>query len=144
VSGVGGAPRRSGPVRALANMTSPLGRMAAGHRLFPLYALLHHKGRTSGRAYATPVVARKTVDGFVIPLPFGDRTQWSRNLLAAGGGTLRYAGRDYPITQPEVVEFPAVRDAFNRAMQFGVDRLGIRHFVRVRRVNPARSSAAAR
>ena len=129
----GGAPRRSGAIRSVSKASVPLGRIAAGRRLLPLYAVLHHKGRTSGRTYATPVVARKTADGFVIPLPFGDRTQWSRNLIAAGGGSLRYAGRDYAITQPEVVEFPAVRAAFNRLMQFGVRLFGIRHFVRVRR-----------
>jgi deazaflavin-dependent oxidoreductase (nitroreductase family) len=130
---VAGAPRRSLPIRSLARFFNPMVRPIAGARLLPLYALLGHTGRSSGRIYQTPVVALPTADGFIIPLPFGDRTQWARNLVAAGAGTLRWSGRDWRITQPEVVEFSQVRDHFNPVLRFLVTRIGVRNFVTVRR-----------
>ena len=44
-------------------------------------AIIHHLGRSSGRSYATPVVAEPVSDGFVIPLPYGADTDWCRNVL---------------------------------------------------------------
>ena len=64
-----GAPRISGPIRRIARPLGPLARPIAGKRWFPFYAVLHHAGRTSGTAYATPVVALRTPDGFIVPLP---------------------------------------------------------------------------
>ena len=37
-------------------------------------AVLRHKGRHSGKEYATPVTAEQTEDGYVIPLAFTERT----------------------------------------------------------------------
>jgi deazaflavin-dependent oxidoreductase (nitroreductase family) len=131
---VAGAPRRSLPIRSLARFVNPVVGPIAGSRLLPLWALLGHTGRRSGRVYRTPVVALPTEDGFIVPLPFGDRTQWAHNLTAVGAGTLRRAGRDWRITQPQVVEFAQVRDQFNPVLRFLVSRIGIRHFVKVRAI----------
>ncbi len=35
------------------------------------YGVIHHVGRHSGRAYATPVVAKLTSEGVIMPLPYG-------------------------------------------------------------------------
>lgn len=105
----------------------------AGTRLFPLWAVLHHTGRVSGKPYATAVVARRTADGFVIPLPWGEGTHWAQNLFAAGGGTLRSGGRDWPIRDPELIDLgaagPAMGAVFGRASKL----FGIQQFIRVRR-----------
>jgi deazaflavin-dependent oxidoreductase (nitroreductase family) len=127
-----GHPRISGPIRRLARPLGPLARPMAGKRWLPLYAVLHHAGRTSGRAYATPVVALRTPDGFVIPLPFGDATQWAKNLFAAGGGSLRWAGRDYRIAEPNVIDRADARAGLPRVVRFLSARLGLRQFVLVR------------
>ena len=37
------------------------------------YGVLHHTGRRSGKEYATPVVAKITTGGVIIPLPYGTR-----------------------------------------------------------------------
>src|SRR6185436_7904690 len=92
-----GQPRFSRPIRRLAGPIAPVARLVAGRRWFPFYAILRHTGRTSGTAYATPVVALRTPDGFMIPLPFGDATQWAKNLAAADGGGLRFGGLEYRI-----------------------------------------------
>jgi hypothetical protein len=112
----------------------PLGRPLAGTRLLPLYAVLRHTGRKSGKQYAIPIVAFPSADGFVIPLPFGDATQWVRNLFAAHGG-IRWRAREYPIDQPELVDLDdaVVTDAVPRLLRAAARRLGIRRWVRVRR-----------
>ena len=43
----------------------------AGSRHFKLYGVVLHRGRRSGKQYATPVVVRPTADGFVGPAGFG-------------------------------------------------------------------------
>lgn len=123
-----GRPRISGPIRRLSRPLVPLARPLAGRRWFPFYAVLHHAGRTSGRAYATPVVAMRRAGGFIIPLPFGDATQWARNLFAAYGGSLRYAGRDYRLSEPRIVDREGV-DELPAWVRFLSRRMGLRQFV---------------
>jgi deazaflavin-dependent oxidoreductase (nitroreductase family) len=128
-------PRSGGPGRRLVKAFGPISSPIAGTRWFPLWAILRHAGRTSGKAYATPVVALTTPDGFVIPLPFGDATQWAKNLFAAGGGTLRHAGREYGIDQPEIVDLKAASVHLPGFTRFMAGRLGIRQWVLVRLVS---------
>ncbi len=85
--------------------TMGLARPLAGRRIFPLWAVLEHRGRTTGTVRHTPVVALHTPGGFVIPMPFGPSTQWTQNVLAAGGARLRWKGRDWDVTAPHVVGF---------------------------------------
>ena len=130
-----GRPHRSLPIRSLARAIQPLARRMAGTRLFPLWSIVRHTGRTSGTVYATPVVALSNADGFVIPLPFGDATQWARNLFAAGGGTIRFAGREHPIGQPQVLERDEAGRYLPGPIRFLCDRLGLRQFVLVQRLD---------
>jgi deazaflavin-dependent oxidoreductase (nitroreductase family) len=129
-----GRPRLSGPIRAIARPFGPIATRMAGSRLFPLWAILRHTGRTSGKPYATPVVALRTPDGFIIPLPFGDATQWAKNLFAAGGGSIRFAGREHTIEEPRIVDREAIAPHLPRVVRFAARRLGLRQFVTVRRV----------
>ncbi len=68
----------------------------AGRKQSP-YAIIHHVGRRSGHAYATPVVAELSSDRFVIALPYGTGVDWYRNMLAAGRCTLTWQGQDYTL-----------------------------------------------
>ena len=130
-----GRPRWSSPIRAIAKPLGPLARRMAGTRVFPLWGIVRHTGRTSGRAYATPVVVRPTPDGFLIPLPFGDATQWAKNLHAAGGGAIRFAGREYRVDEPRIVELEAASADLPLPIRFVSRRLGLRHWVSVRKVS---------
>ncbi len=121
-------------LRRLAIRTAGLARPLAGTRWFRLWAVLHHVGRTSGRAFATPIVALPVHDGFLIPLPFGDQTQWLRNLQAADEAGLRHAGHDYVIDMPEPVELDAVAGELAAPIRFAAGHVGIHRFVRVRTV----------
>ena len=129
-----GRPRFSGPIRWIARPLGPLARPIAGRRWFPFYAILHHTGRTSGKPYATPVVALRAPDGFLVPLPFGDATQWAKNLFAAGTGSLTFAGREHGITEPKIIDRRDARAHLPAFVRFLASRLGLRQFILVRRV----------
>jgi deazaflavin-dependent oxidoreductase (nitroreductase family) len=111
---------------------NPIGRALSGRRWFTLYGLLIHRGRTSGREYRTPLVVRRIDGGFVIPMPFGESTQWAKNLFAAGRGLIVWNGRTYDVDAPEMIDDVAAAPALNGAQRAGVERFGIRSFVRVR------------
>lgn len=131
-----GPPRLSRPIRRLARPLGPVALPIAGTRWLPLYAILRHTGRRSGTAYATPVVALRTPDGFITPLPFGDATQWAKNLFAAGGGSIRSAGREHEIGQPRIVEGEDAEAHLPAIVRFLAGRLGLRQYVVVRRISP--------
>jgi deazaflavin-dependent oxidoreductase (nitroreductase family) len=86
-----------GPMTRVLN---PLIRRAAGHKHVSMVAQIHHRGRRSGHIYVTPASARLTPDGFVVPLTFGDRSDWCRNILAAGQCTIRLKAVDYLAFEP--------------------------------------------
>ena len=127
-----GRPRISGPIRRIARPLGPIALPVAGTRWLPLYSILRHTGRTSGKAYSTPVVGLRTPDGFLIPLPFADATQWARNLFASGGGRLRHAGHEYEIGDPRIVERATAEAHMSRFLGFLARRLGLRQYVLVR------------
>ncbi len=104
----------------------------AGSRSVPMLAVIHHQGRHSGRSYTTPLAARPTADGFVIPLTFGEQADWYRNVQAAGGCMVQWKGANYPLIEPEVVDFTTVRRAFYPAERVLIPIIGIEHFVRLR------------
>jgi deazaflavin-dependent oxidoreductase (nitroreductase family) len=82
--------------------TNPLlGRLAG--RLPPL-AIVVHRGRRSGRAYRTPVMAFPTGDEVLIALTYGLGVDWLRNVLAAGECRLIYGGREMALARPRLVE----------------------------------------
>jgi deazaflavin-dependent oxidoreductase (nitroreductase family) len=132
---VAGRPRRSGPIRAIAKPFGPIANRMAGTRVFPLWGIVRHTGRTSGKTYATPVVVRPTPDGFLIPLPFGDATQWAKNLFAAGGGSIRFAGRVHQIDEPRIIDLETASAHLPLPIRFASRRLGLRHWVMVRKVS---------
>jgi deazaflavin-dependent oxidoreductase (nitroreductase family) len=117
-------------------LLNPLIQRVAGRRAFPLFALVRHQGRRSGLPYITPVGARPTSDGFVIPLTFGDRADWFRNVQAAGECVIRWRGQEYPVVEPRVVGWSSVRSAFSLPERIAVPLLGITEFVRLRNADP--------
>ena len=56
-------------------------------------AVIRHTGRRSGKTYATPVVADRVANGFILPLPYGTGVDWLRNVLAAGRATVTVGAR---------------------------------------------------
>lgn len=69
-----------------------------------LFALPNHTGRKSGREYTTPVRLVQKGEAFIIPLSYGERADWFRNLMAKGSMQITWQGRTYPVGSPERLE----------------------------------------
>jgi deazaflavin-dependent oxidoreductase (nitroreductase family) len=121
-------------VHTISVRTAGISRRISGSRWLPLWAVLRHVGRKSGTAYQVPIVALRSADHFLIPLPFGDRTQWLKNIQAADRSGLRLGGHDYVIDQPEVIDLAAAGPDLPGWVRFSARRFGIKRFVRVHRV----------
>jgi deazaflavin-dependent oxidoreductase (nitroreductase family) len=123
--------RKSRVLRAMARAGAGASVPLAGRRFFPLWGIVRHTGRRSGRSYALPVVVQRTSDGFIVPLPFGGSTQWARNVLAADGGTLRWRAREYRVVDPEVIDWPQARSSYGPLLRAVIPVTGIRTFLRL-------------
>ena len=120
-------------VRPLTKILNPLMVRLAGRRFFPM-AQVHHVGRRSGKAHVTPTSAHSRGGVLLIGLTFGNQSDWSRNVRAAGGCTVRLSGHAYRATRPELVTWAddraLIASAFNPVLRAGFRLLGIRQFMR--------------
>jgi hypothetical protein len=66
-------------------------------------ATLEHVGRRSGIRRLTPLHAILTADGVRFAVPLGDRSEWARNVLAAGGCRMRYQDMDVELDDPRLL-----------------------------------------
>src|SRR5258705_586248 len=101
----------------------------AGRRYVPLYVLLRHRGRRSGRAYATPVVGMRVPGGFAIPMAFGEVADWYRNIVARGGATIRQHGTEHQLTDPAAIDPDSATSPFPKWQRPVFRVLGIRRFL---------------
>lgn len=70
----------------------------------PPYLLVLHRGRKSGTEYRTPVLGFRAGDTILIALPYGDQSDWVRNLEAAETGVVVRKGRRLAIRNILVTE----------------------------------------
>lgn len=66
-------------------------------------SVIEHVGRTSGRAYETPVDTIPADTGLLIALPYGTRADWVRNVLASGSATIVTRGERVDVDRPSIV-----------------------------------------
>jgi deazaflavin-dependent oxidoreductase (nitroreductase family) len=130
---------RSKPPAALVKATAPVVSRVAGRRWFPAWAQLHHKGRRSGKDYVIPVAVLVRPDSFVIGLPWGPKTNWVQNVIAAQGCTIRWKGADYQVTDPQLVGKDVALAAANAVQRIVITRADFGGFLRLRR--PARAQS---
>jgi hypothetical protein len=69
-------------------------------------------------------------------MPWGEGTDWYRNVRAAGGCTIRWKGRAYRLVDPEVIDAATAGSSFSSAQQAGLSRFGIRQCLRLRHRAP--------
>lgn len=119
-----------GPMTKVFN---PLVRRIAGRRHLNLAAKIHHVGRHSGARYVTPVSARLDKTHIIVPLTFGNRSDWCRNVLAAGGCTVQLGGHSYEAADPMLYWRDELREQlqgpFNLVERLAFRLLGIRRFL---------------
>ena len=125
------APRFGGVLWRIARFTNPAMKPLAGRRWNPIFAVVEHRGRKTARRYAAPLAARRIAGGFVISLAFGAQVDWYRNLLAAGGGTIRWRGDAYPVAAPERIDVAEGLAAFHPVQRLLLRVAGVDGFVRV-------------
>jgi deazaflavin-dependent oxidoreductase (nitroreductase family) len=118
-------------VRRASRAMKPLVLRTAGRPGSP-NSVIEHTGRSSGRTYATPVVATPTTGGFAIALPYGRRADWLQNVLAAGRASLLHDGQAFDIDRPEVVSLDAVDGDFQPKEQAMHQRFKVQEALRVR------------
>jgi len=120
-------------IKPLTKIFNPLAMPLARSGIIPVWGIVHHRGRKSGRAFATPVALGATHELFFVPLPWGEGTDWCRNVMRASGGAIRYRGRDYTVSEPRVVTVDVARAAFPGPVRIILPVVGIKRFLQVRR-----------
>ena len=68
----------------------------------PGFAVITHRGRTSGKEYDTIVTAYRKGDVLAIGLMHG-KTNWVKNVLAAGEADIRVGRKDLHLVNPRVL-----------------------------------------
>ena len=96
--------------------------------------LVRHVGRASGRAYETPIGPFPTAGGFLVALPYGDRADWARNVLAAGSATLVFDGEEVAVDSPEVVATSDVLEELPEGERRTLRTFGVQQCLRLHRV----------
>ena len=123
-------PRTRRLIRAVARVVNPLVLRIAGRRHMPILGIVHHRGRKTGRSYATPLGVRPAVGGgFVIPLTFSDASHWYQNIRAAGWCVITYQGTDHTVAGPSIVGRATAGPAYPRYERLALRLLGIDEFV---------------
>jgi len=117
------------------HVVNPVMKLVAGQK-FWYTGVIEHTGRRSGNAYATPVVIERVGDGFLIPLAYGTKVDWLRNVLAAGRATVRVRGEVCQAVEPEVVAAATASALLSprRRREFGW--FGVKNYLKLRRADP--------
>ena len=74
------------------------------------FSEIEHVGRRSGRVFHTPVRAVRRGEVVVVGASFGARTDWIRNVRAAGSCRLTRRGQTVDLVDPRLVDIAEVRD----------------------------------
>jgi deazaflavin-dependent oxidoreductase (nitroreductase family) len=136
-------PRTRRLIRSIARAVNPVVLRFAGRRHLPVVGVIHHRGRRTGRQYATPLGVRPAIGGgFVIPLTFGEAAGWYHNIRAAGRCVITWRGEDHPVASPVIVDGATALAAFPRYELMALRLIGVRQFVWLRAAEPASAGPA--
>ncbi len=93
-------------------------------RFLPGFAVVQHRGRTSGKDYETVVNAMRADGLLAIGLIHG-KTNWVKNVLAAGGADIRLRSGTVHVTNPRVIEKGADDPALPKRVRSMARRAGV-------------------
>jgi deazaflavin-dependent oxidoreductase (nitroreductase family) len=122
---------RNGWLIVLKYTLNPLTRWLARSSFGP-FTIVRHVGRHSGKLYETPIIVSPVEDGFMIELTYGHDVDWHKNVLAAGGCTVVWHGKEYVINKIEPLDTETGRAAFPPAQQLILRLLGRKHFEKMK------------
>ncbi|MDT5119924.1 MAG: hypothetical protein QOE30_5663 [Mycobacterium sp.] len=89
----------------------------------PGFAVIKHRGRTSGKAYETIVAAYRKDSVLAVGLMHG-KTNWVKNVLAAGEADIHVARKDLHLVNPRVLPAGTVDPALPQVAQRLAKRQG--------------------
>ena len=92
-------------------------------------SVIEHTGRTSGRAYQTPIDVIPTATGVAIALPYGTRSDWVRNVLAAGRATVVTRGNRVGVERPSIVAIDDVAHVIPKRTMRMLRLFGVTQFL---------------
>ena len=97
--------------------------------------VIRHVGRSSGTEYETPIGPFETSEGFVIPLPYGAKADWLKNVQRSGGAVIVFEGVTYDIDDPEIIAadeaMPLIPPKHQRSLRW----FSVNEFLRVSKTN---------
>jgi hypothetical protein len=122
---------RNGLLIVLKYTLNPLTRRLARSSFGP-FSIVRHVGRRSGKRYETPIIIAPVNDGFVIELTYGPDVDWHKDVVAAGGCTLVWHGKEYVIDRIEPVDTQTGGAAFSPPQRFILRLLRRKHFEKLK------------
>jgi hypothetical protein len=89
---------------------------------------LEHFGRRTGTRHLTPIHPVPTAEGFRVVVPLADRSEWARNVLAAGHCRIQLRDVVHELDEPVLVRAIDVRE-LPRPIRWAEERLGFRYLL---------------
>lgn len=93
-------------------------------RYIPTFSVIKHRGRTSGKPYETIVTAYTKGNVLAIALAHG-KTNWVKNVLAAGEADVHFIRKDVHITNPRVLPAGSDGEGLPRIARLQIRRVGM-------------------
>ena len=116
--------------RLVNRYVNPITRPLA--RRLPSFAILTHRGRTSGRTYSTPINVFRRGDDYLFFLTYGSDVQWVKNVLAAGSCSIETRGETVDLVEPELITDPELEPAPPHVRFLERHLAGVTQYVRMR------------
>ena len=89
---------------------------------------LEHVGRRTGTRHLTPVHPVPTADGFRIVVPLGPKSEWARNVIAAGHCRIQLHDTVHELDEPVLLAASEMPDA-RMPVAWVLDRLGVEYLL---------------
>lgn len=94
----------------------------------PPLAVIHHRGRTTGTEYSSPVQAYRTPTGVIVGLAYSNNPHWLRNITAGTGSTITRLGKTYTISNPRVIDADEAAHELPRPVAAMMTSIGVDTF----------------
>lgn len=93
-------------------------------RRVPGFAIVKHRGRTSGTPYETVVTAYRKDNVLAVTLGHG-KTNWAKNVLAAGEADVQLFREQLHIVNPRIVPVGTDDESLPRIARIALKKVGV-------------------
>ena len=89
---------------------------------------LEHVGRRTGTRHLTPIHPVATEDGFRIVVPLGPKSEWARNVIAAGHCRMQLHDTVHDLDEPVLLAASEIPE-IDAPAAWALDRLGVEYLL---------------